>query len=251
MGAVSAVVVVVGVACGGDDEPADTPSSAASETVAAAATSEATAVATAPVTTDGSTTPGPTITPATLSQEFRDFAPQIAAAAENGDIEFFVDHAIAVLVTCTEEGVQIEGFFAACETVGQQFQGMALSVWGLQTGGIVPGERALGLIQSLWDGNAHGGSDAFGDSSARLYALGANPQDGYDAQLAVLTAMIPRPAAMEGTGPLRVAVVTHWRFEQDDWRLFEVMQSVPFTEELLEPTDNGRQYINDWEQYQP
>jgi hypothetical protein len=247
----SAVVVVVAVACGGDDAPVQTPSSAASETGAAATTPEATSVATDPAAANGSATPGPTITPGTLSQEFRDFAPQIAAAAENEDIEFFLDHAIAVQVTCTEAGVQIEGFFAACETVGQQFQGMALSVWGLEVGGLVPGERVLGLIQSLWEANANGGSDAFGESKARLYALGANPQDGYDAQLAVITAMVPRPAGMEGTGPVRVALVTHWRFEEGDWRLFEVMQSVPYTEELLEPTDTGRQYINDWEQYQP
>jgi hypothetical protein len=251
--AASVVVLMVGVACGGgDDQPADTTTmpgmteSATSEATSAAATSSSTPEAPA-----GSPTPAPTVKPATLSQEFRDFAPQIAEAVENEDFDFFVEHAWAEPVTCTEQDVEIQGFFAACKTVGEQFQGIGLSVWGLANGGLVPGDRVLNLIQSLWTTSLSEASDGFGDGKAHVYALGANPRDGYDAELAVITAIIKRPAGMEGTGPLRVAVVTHWRYEQDDWRMFEAMQSVEFTEDLLEPTENGRQYINDWEQYQP
>jgi hypothetical protein len=237
-GAVSAVVLLAGVACGGgDDEPGDTPTpEAPAATVAGAAESP---------------TPAPTVAGATVSQDFRTFVPQIVKAVDEQDIEFFAEHAWTEQVVCTEQHVAIEGFFAACKEVGEQFQGLGLSVWRVEGGGLVPGERVLALIDSMWTAAVTDGDDAYGGAQAEVYALGANPRLGYEAQLAVITALIARPAGMPGTGPLRVAIVTHWRFEEDDWRLFEVMQSVEATEDLLEPSIQGGAYIQSWERYQP
>jgi hypothetical protein len=253
MCAAGALCLVFAIACSGGDDSTDEENM---PTAPAATTTVATTGATGP--TGATAGESPTVVPspaptvmAEVSPEFREFAPQIAEAVGSKDLDFFLAHAWTEPVTCTAQDVTITGFFKACSTVGEEFQGLGLSVWGSGGGGLVPAERVFALITSLWEAAPPEGQDAFGDAEATVYALGANPRAGYDAQVAVITAQIARPAGLAGTGPLRVALVTHWRFEENDWRLFEVMQAVQFTEDLLEPTDEGRAYIQTWERFEP
>jgi hypothetical protein len=247
LASVAGTALLLGAACGDDDggEPGDTPTA---EAAAATATTAPEVSTTAEATPADAPTTAPA-EPAELSQEFRDFAPQIDEALRNKDIEFFAQHAWTEQVTCTAEDVAITGFFAACEEEGAEFQGMGLSVWKAEGGGLVQAERVLALIDSLWSLQAPEGEDAFGGPEATLYALGANAREGYAAQVAVITSLINRPAGMQGTGPLRVVLVLHWRFEEDDRRLFEVMQAVQLAEDLLEPTEDGRTYVAAWERF--
>jgi len=248
MGIAGALMLVASACGGGSDDPEPTSTAEAAEPTATTAAASPEASATVEGTPAGAPTTAPA-EPAEVAQEFRDFAPQIDEAVRNKDIEFFAQHAWTELVTCTAEDAAITGFFAACEAEGDEFQGLGLSVWKAEGGGLVPAERVLALIDSLWSAQAPEGEDAFGGAESSQYALGANPRDGYDAQLSVITSLINRPTGMAGEGPLRVALVLHWRFEEDDWRLFEVMQAVQLTEDLLEPTEDGRTYIHGWERF--
>ena len=243
--------LLLSAACGDDDdgESADTPTAEAAAPTATTPPEASPAATTTAEATPADAAPTAAVEPAELSQEFRDFAPQIDEALRNQDVEFFAQHAWTEQVTCTAEDVAITGFFAACEEEGAEFQGMGLSVWKAEGGGLVQAERVLALIDSLWSIQALEGEDAFGGAEAGLYALGANRRQGYDAQVSVITSLINRPAGMQGTGPLRVVLVLHWRFEEEDWRLFEVMQAVELSEDVLEPSDDGRTYIEAWERF--
>jgi hypothetical protein len=169
--------------------------------------------------------PAPTANAAsTVSSAFRAFASAIEVALQRGDASFFRD-AIA-------DGP------------------VGLAVWRADGGGNAPPATVLAEIEQLWQGAVAGASDQYGGAAPRVFALGVMenlgpPGMAGPAQAAVMTAVVGSPE------PRRVALLTHWRLVEAEWRLVHVLRAYALGEEFLEPLELTRGWISAWERFQP
>jgi hypothetical protein len=142
-----------------------------------------------------------------------------------------------------------------CEREGQQLDAVDISNWRSDQGGPVTIDAAVNAISRLWK-EMQQGSDEFGSSAPRVYALAMTPNapEGSPQAAAVLTAMIRPPANANPptTAPRRAVFVTHWRQVQGQWRLMLLLDATTaLGEDFLRPSAEGRMYIGAWERYQP
>ncbi len=148
---------------------------------------------------------------------FLTFAVEIDRALQERNLDFFRERARTEPVVCTPENTppRYPGG-PDCDTVGQQFDGIVMGRWGSEPI-IVPLDEALARIESLWLDAVPDGSDEFGGSAPRVYAIGRGwkSETGHTA---VLTALITRSADVEGSGPLRAVLPTGWTREGSGWR---------------------------------
>jgi hypothetical protein len=233
-----AVALVTLAACGGD-KPAP------------AATQPAAVVTQAPAPV---ASPTPSAQTADLARSFREFLPQVDVALQQREADFFRTRALARRVTCEPVDVQ-RRMAGGCLQAGQQFDGIDVAQWRSDQGGPVTIDAGVNLVARLWT-EMQQGSDEFGSSAPRVYALAVTPNapDGSPQAAAVLTAMIRPPANANPptTAPRRAVLVTHWRRLQGQWRLMVILDATTaLGEDFLRPTPEGRAYIGAWERYQP
>jgi hypothetical protein len=229
-----AIVLAAAVACGDDTPPP-----------------QATAVLTAQATAIG---PTPPVASPDLTRSFREFLPMLDAALQRRDGEFFRTRALTRPVTCAPIDVQ-RRVIGGCTSVGQQFDGIDIANWRSDQGGPITVEAGVTAISRLWN-EMQQGSDEFGASTPRVYALAMTPNapEGAPQAAAVLTSLIRPPANANPptTAPRRAVFVTHWRQVQGQWRLMLIMDATTaLGEDFLRPTPEGRMAIGAWERYQP
>lgn len=208
----------------------------------------------AAVTATATTAPAPTATmPAVpvmpVSSSFRDFAHRIEGALQAHDSGFFREAALTERVLCGAARVQRPE--TGCMTVGQEFDGLALSVWRSDAGGIAPLDEVVATIERLWAERLAGRGDDYGDAGPHVYALGtrfalrpATPA----LHVAVLTAIV-----QERGVPRRVAVVTFWHEVEGDWRYTHVLTAFVRGEEFLGTDGPGVKsgWMAAWERFDP
>ena len=246
VGAVGVLCVFLAAACGGGGS---TPASETASPAAGSPSAQATAAVSPPAGATGvAGTPGPQ---EPVAADFRTFAGQLNDALAKNDITFFLDRVAPQHVVCSAEDAARQDFFASCAEAGEEYDGLGLGVWQSDTTGVVPVQRVLALISGLGALMDPEATDAYGGAQPVVYALGANQAGGVDTQLALITAIIQRPEGLEGTGPLRVVLVTHWLEHEGNWYLYGVVQGVQYIGDLLDPTDAGRTYVQSWERFQP
>jgi hypothetical protein len=220
---------------GGDDSTPASP-----ETPALVAT---------PTPTPEPTATTPTVPVMAVSPSFRDFAHAIEKALQSNDASFFREAALTERVVCGPDDIQQPG--TGCTMVGQEFDGLGLSYWRSDAGGIAPLENVVTTIERLWTESMTGGSDAYGDAGPHVYALGTRPAlpGTPPLHVAVLTAMIEGRGGAEGQP--RVAVVTFWHEVEGEWRYPQVLAAFVLGEEFLEAGGLGVEsgWMATWERF--
>jgi hypothetical protein len=142
-----------------------------------------------------------------------------------------------------------------CQRIGQEFEGVRLSVWSSDRGDYVTVDEASALIESMWSQAVPGASDQFGDSMARAYAVSfpnpSLPPQAPKLYSVVVTAIHNQPVGNFQTAPRRVSWLMHWQPVDGQWRLTGLMEGGGLN--FVEPTEEGRLYapLYGWERLQP
>ncbi len=89
-------------------------------------------------------------------------------------------------------------------------------------------------------------NDDFGDGAVRIYALSMEETEA----TAIITALVERPVDFAGEGPLRVARVTSWAFDGEEWRFTFLLTAAVLAEEFLAPCAEALNFVTGtWERY--
>ena len=187
----------------------------------------------------------PSPVPSLIDPSLRQFARSVQSALESGDIEFFDSRMKTLRHVCTAEDVAWTGFGDACDYVGQEIEGIDVSLWRSDQGGVLPKADALAHIERLWKDALPGGMDSYGPAEAQVYALGG-------LQTVITTALTD--TAQDGTrvGPGRVALISRWENNGVEWLLTGLMlASGEGAEDFLQPHPDARSFLGAWESFQP
>jgi hypothetical protein len=226
----------------------------ASPAPAAFATAAATATPPPPTGTPLPATPtptGPQIPLSPVTPAFRAFARRIDQARASRDLHFFRSRAHTQEIICTAENTppRFAGG-AACETVGQRFDGFSVGAWRSE-GAIVPLERAVQTLERIWADAAPGLTDKYGDSAAQLYAIGTGPSADSSSFTSVFTAIVCRPPSFPGPGPVRAVFVLTWIQEGNDFAWAGLLTAYVLGEEFLDRSPVTIGWMPVWERFGP
>jgi len=217
---VAALTLILGIAlavafasCSGGSSPAP-----ATPTFAPAST---------PIVIGGET---PTAAPESPGDDgFRSFARALDGAVRSEDIDFISPRLRTTPVDCSGADANQAGG-PVCDYPGQRYDGMSAGVWRSE-GGIVPASDVIDQIASVMHNALPKERDTFGDGAAQVYALNVEP----GTYVAILAALITRPANFAGSGPLRVAIGTSWDYGDGRWEMTGVLYAYVLAEDLLQP----------------
>ena len=179
---------------------------------------------------------------------FRSFAVALDRAFAGRDLAFLEDR--LQTVTCpgtapTPEDETPEPTDPDCQLETAEYQGFPVVVWQFGRTVIPRGDMVdeLGRTFAAFEPRE---TDELGDGSVRLYALNVEA----DAYEAIMTTIIIRPPDVEGEGSLRIAFGTSWEFEGGRWLMTELLVALGNSEDLLTPTEAGRERYPAWERYE-
>jgi hypothetical protein len=247
------LILTLGTACGGDE-------STSTETATPSPTQQTPVSATVAPTSMPAATAAPSVTPITenLERSFREFARSLSGPLNQKDAGFFRSRLQTRHVVCGPLDVNRMGEGLGCQMVGQEFDGVSLSVWRSDRGDYVTVPQAMALIESLWSQAVPGASDQFGDSMARPYAVNfpdlSMPPEAPRLYTVVLTAIHNQPIGGFQNAPRRANLLMHWQLVDGQWRLAGLMDNFSFGtlgQDFLEPTQEGRNYLQRWERLTP
>ena len=175
-----------------------------------------------------------------IPPEIRDLAREVDSALQRKDITFFQQAAVTTPITCEAKDVPVKLGGPACESVGQQFNGFPLARWGSE-GNVIPIERALELLSRIWGEAIPQVIDQYGSGEPKVFAIGPSS--------VVLTSLITRPPNFAGSGPVRMAIVTHWQQNGSAWRFTQLTAAGVLGVVFLVPEPEGVQYLRGWEKF--
>ena len=179
---------------------------------------------------------------------FRRFAVALDRAFAGRDLTFLQDRMRTIPCPGTEptpEGETTEPADPGCQPQTAAYQGFPIVVWQFGRS-VIPVADVVDEFGRAFAAFEPRESDELGDGSVRLYALNVEPA----AYEAIMTTIIIRPADVEGEGALRVAFGTSWEFEGGRWQMTELLLDLRASEDLLAPTDAGRERYPAWERYE-
>ena len=179
---------------------------------------------------------------------FRSFAVALDRAFAGRDLAFLEDR--LQTVTCpgtapTPEDETPEPTDPDCQLETAEYQGFPVVVWQFGRT-VIPRADMVDEFGRAFAAFEPRETDELGDGSVRLYALNVEA----DAYEAIMTTIIIRPPDVEGEGSLRIAFGTSWEFEGGRWLMTELLVALGNSEDLLTPTEAGRERYPAWERYE-
>jgi hypothetical protein len=183
------------------------------------------------------------------TEDFAEFAPRVAEAAERGDIAFITDRVIGTTHTCTEEEVAASETNpdAICAEVGQQFQSAVINGYGSQ-GAVTTADGVKAEIAALFNESLAGTEDSKGDGATRLYATAIDEElqlPDRPTHTALLTSM----TSVAGS-PGRTVIGVDFTWNGEQWVIESILTAnFPIGSELLDATQSRAVY-EQWEQYE-
>ena len=176
---------------------------------------------------------------------FRAFAAELQTALANRDTTFLDGRVKLTTGICTEADVEGGIGAAPCTAVGEPWAAFLVGYWRSE-GGYNPDFSGSGYLSEIYDTARPELSDAFGDGSARLYALSlSDTRPG-----TIITSLRERPADFAGSGPLRLVYVLLWTYEEDRWQATSSLYAAVLSEDFLIPCQAGLDYLGGaWERF--
>lgn len=179
-------------------------------------------------------------------QDFRAFVRILDGDLRSGDMTLITTRMLTKHVVCAERDLTPEaGNPNRCQQVGEEYDGVQWGQWASE-GQLKPVADAVDWFNALPAQVAVGASDPYGNALWQVYAI----NDG-EFKLAILSAIIERPAGFAGHGPLRVASLTEWHFGQGRWMVAAVMNAWVLAENFLAPGEAVRANLfPEWERFE-
>lgn len=186
------------------------------------------------------------------SQDFVQFADQIARAVEDGDIAFFAERVEGNTHVCTAE--EVEGSTgpdaprgAICVEVGQEFEGIPISNFGT-LGNVHTPEVFIQDIEGFFDAALSEAEDGYGVGGVRLFATAIPLRPGTDEELGLRTAILTSLQDFEGREARYVRAID-FELVGDRWVIrSELTGSFPLAVDLLSAGSSVAVYAN-WTAY--
>ncbi len=172
---------------------------------------------------------------------FAEFADDVARAAEDGDVAFFIDRVQGSPRTCTEELVSS----GMCTEVGAEFQEVLITNFGVSDQ-VVPAQQLITDLEAFFEKAEADKEDGYGPGSVRLYATGRRPlfEDVEPLHTAILSAILT-----SGNVNGRFARGVDFEYLDGRWVIgSETTANPPIAVELLEEQSAGLMY-EDWTAY--
>lgn len=241
-------------ACSGDDEPqpTHTPSPAASPTSEATPSSTPrplTPSATSAATPTPTATQGPGGGLAVGADQpgddgFRIFVRRLDAGLQAQGAAAIRARWKTIEVVCRAEDVPQRRDGAFCDHAGEQYQGIESSSWR-SSGGIAPVERVNARLDEASATLRFEVTDQYGDGAMRVYATSINGA----VYRTVVTAVITSPADFGPQRPLRVVWLLTWEHSGGEWKATKIMFAYVLAGDLLDPTNEGRGVVPNWQRF--
>ena len=184
-------------------------------------------------------------------EDFREFAEQIARAAEEGNVAFFGSRVLGDHRTCTEADVEAARGPNAppepvCTEVGLEYDAVVVTNYGA-SGATLTADALIRDIQTFFEDAIPTAEDKYGPGGVRLYAT-AVPQGSREEGKVIHTAILTGLYNFIG---LNARYVRALDFEHTDgqWRIrSETTASFPTAVDLLEPVSALFLY-DDWTRF--